>query len=98
MYAVKTPLRRLGAALMLSAALSGMMGALPATPAAAAAGQMVVQNTGGGNVRYRAGAGTGYDVRGTLSEGDKVYVLEGPVKAGTSSWYRISIGKQIGWV
>lgn len=60
---------------------------------------MVIQNTSGGNVRYRSGAGVGYDVRGSLSDGAKVTVLEGPVKiADGSRWYRINTAGQIGWV
>ncbi len=75
-------------------------------PTAAAAGvgpnkPAVVTNTGGGGVRFREGAGVGYDVKGTLGEGDKVQVLEGPVKDGAGhSWWRVTVNSngRIGWV
>jgi cell wall-associated NlpC family hydrolase len=75
-------------------------------PTAAAAGvgpnkPAVVTNTGGGGVRFREGAGVGYDVKGTLGEGDKVQILEGPIKDDKGhSWWRVSINGsgRIGWV
>ncbi len=97
-YAVVAPLRRAGLVLLTSLVASAAIGGLP-TPVAHAAGPMVVQNTGGGSVRYRSGAGAGYDVRGSLSDGAQVTALEGPVKiADGSRWYRISTAGQIGWV
>jgi cell wall-associated NlpC family hydrolase len=75
-------------------------------PTAAAAGvapnkPAVVTNTGGGGVRFREGAGVGYDVKGTLGEGDTVQVLEGPVKdAAGHSWWRVTVNGsgRVGWV
>ncbi|HUS17742.1 MAG TPA: SH3 domain-containing C40 family peptidase [Chloroflexia bacterium] len=59
----------------------------------------VVQNTGGGGVRIRGGAGAGYDVKGTLAEGTTVHVLEGPVKDKSgASWYRVTVDGRTGWV
>ena len=97
-YAVVAPLRRAGLVLLTALVAATAGGGLP-TPVAHAAGPMVVQNTGGGTVRYRSGAGVGYDVRGSLSAGAAVTALEGPVKiADGSRWYRISTAGQIGWI
>ncbi len=97
--AVSAPLRRAGVVLLASAIAAGAFGGLPASAAQAAGGPMVVQNAGGGSVRYRSGAGVGYDVRGSLSDGARVTVLEGPVKiADGSRWYRVNTGGQIGWM
>ncbi|MDQ2807729.1 MAG: NlpC/P60 family protein [Chloroflexota bacterium] len=98
-YAVVAPLRRAGLILLTSLVASAAVGGLPSPAAHAAGGAMVVQNTGGGTVRYRSGAGVGYDVRGSLSDGAPVTVLEGPVKiADGSHWYRISTAGQVGWI
>jgi peptidoglycan endopeptidase LytF len=82
--------------------LAGVSGsaATPSKPAAtkpatiAGGTPAVIQNAGGGNVRYRVGAGLGYDVKGSVAGGDKVTVLEGPV----DGWYRIKVGSTIGWI
>ncbi len=54
----------------------------------------VVVNTGGGGVHYREGAGLGYNVKGTLAQGDTVQVVEGPA----NGWYRVYVGSTVGWI
>ncbi|MGI8588834.1 MAG: NlpC/P60 family protein [Chloroflexia bacterium] len=85
------------AALVLAGLFSG--GAARAAGGVTANKQATITNTGGGVVRWREGAGTGYNAKGTLGEGDKVTVLEGPAKDGAGqSWYRVSVGSRVGWI
>jgi cell wall-associated NlpC family hydrolase len=100
---VATQTRRIGVILLFSM-LALVVAAIPSTRTAYADGvrtnkPAVIANTGGGSVRYREGAGKGYDIKGTLVEGDSVHVLEGPIKVEDgSNWYRVSIGSRIGWI
>jgi cell wall-associated NlpC family hydrolase len=98
-----TKLRHFSLALAFSASTL-MAATLPVASPAQAAGvtpnkPAIVQNTGGGSVRYREGAGLGYSVKGSLVAGDRVTVIEGPAKdAAGHSWYRVSVGGHIGWI
>ena len=98
-----TKFRHFSLALAFSASTL-MAATLPVASPAFAAGvapnkPAVIQNTGGGSVRYREGAGLGYSVKGSLVAGDQVTVIEGPAKDSAGhSWYRVSVGGRIGWI
>jgi hypothetical protein len=49
----------------------------------------VVVTVAGNNLRLRNGAGTGFDVLGTMSQGTFLNVLEGPVEADGYIWWRV---------
>jgi cell wall-associated NlpC family hydrolase len=82
--------------------LSGAVSFVPATYAAGnviVGGKATVVNTGGDNLRVRAGAGTKFDQVAEAHEGEVVSVLSGPGKDGKGdSWYKVSGPGGTGWI
>ena len=58
----------------------------------------VVAGTDGDGLRLRGGAGLSNPVQGTLREGTRVQVVEGPQAADGYQWYRVTAGTNSGWV
>jgi uncharacterized protein YgiM (DUF1202 family) len=58
----------------------------------------VVTNTDGDPIRVREGAGTQYDRIAWAREGDVVGVLDGPVAASGTNWYKIQAASATGWM
>src|SRR5262249_23707798 len=57
----------------------------------------VVRGTDGDGLRVRAGPGLAQAVEGTLDEGARVQVLEGPQVADGQYWFRVRGGGASGW-
>jgi 3D (Asp-Asp-Asp) domain-containing protein len=57
----------------------------------------VVTNTDGDGLQLRSGAGLTYPVQGTLREGARVQLVEGPQTADGHVWYRVTAGSAAGW-
>src|SRR5436190_14034202 len=94
--------RRISAVLLSLVVLSGTL--MFHTPAyagntVASEGNAHITNTNSDSIRVRGGAGTSFDVKGSVSEGDSVWILEGPVTDSAGhKWYRVSFGAHVGWV
>ncbi|HEY7060409.1 MAG TPA: 3D domain-containing protein [Chloroflexota bacterium] len=58
----------------------------------------VVASTDGDALRLRGSAGLSGAVQGTLREGTRVQVVEGPQTADGFQWYRVAAGASGGWV
>jgi 3D (Asp-Asp-Asp) domain-containing protein len=57
----------------------------------------IVHGTDGEGLRLRSGPGLDYAVQGTLPEGTRVQVLEGPQVADGHQWFRVSSALGNGW-
>ncbi|HLH26174.1 MAG TPA: 3D domain-containing protein [Chloroflexota bacterium] len=57
----------------------------------------VVANTGGDGLQLRGGAGLSYPAQGTLRDGTRVQIAEGPQSADGHVWYRVTAGSAGGW-
>jgi uncharacterized protein YraI len=57
----------------------------------------VVGSTEGDVLRLRSGAGLSFPVQGTVREGSRVQIVEGPQQADGHVWFRIAAGTTTGW-
>ena len=57
----------------------------------------VVGSTDGDALQLRSGAGLSYPVQGTIREGTRVQIAEGPQTADGHVWFRVTAGSTSGW-
>ncbi|HZS01784.1 MAG TPA: 3D domain-containing protein [Chloroflexota bacterium] len=57
----------------------------------------VVANVDSDVLQLRNGAGLSYPVQGTVREGTRVQIVEGPQTADGHTWFRVSAGSASGW-
>jgi 3D (Asp-Asp-Asp) domain-containing protein len=57
----------------------------------------VVASTEGDVLRLRGGAGLSYPVQGTVREGSRVQIAEGPQTVDGHVWFRVTAGATTGW-
>jgi 3D (Asp-Asp-Asp) domain-containing protein len=57
----------------------------------------VVTSTDGDGLRLRGGAGLNYPVQGTLPEGTRVQIVEGPQTVDGQQWFRVTASAANGW-
>ena len=99
---MRTPLISVALA---AAVLAGLAPVLPPTAGIAraqdelAVGRMAtVLGAEGDRLRLRAGPGLSQPVQGTVLEGTRVQVVEGPQAADGHQWFRVSAPSGAGWV